>query len=108
MKSVLTRKHTAAEVAPMVLFLHVYALIMSLEVCLSHEFLVAVWNCTWEWVLPIVGVGFHMGLVVIASTEEFTTSLDLALKVGFLFRGEFSSFLLHWLRSDLPPIWDKT
>lgn len=96
-KRILTCKHTAAEVTSMVLFLHVHTLIVSLEVCLSYEFLGAVWHCAWEWVLPVVGVRFHMGLEVVASAEEFTTSLDFALKIGVLFSSEFSRFLLRSL-----------
>ena len=72
----------------MVPLLHVYTLVVALEVCLAHKLLVAVVDGAWEWIFALLVMGLHMRLEIVTPAEQLATSLDLALKVGLLLGGQ--------------------
>lgn len=83
-QSILPGKQTAAIVALVAALLQVHALVMSLEIGLAHKLLGATGFLAGEGIVPVGLVRLQVRLVVVASAEQLPTSLDLALKVGFL------------------------
>ena len=106
-KRILARKHAAAVVAPVIPLLRVHALVMPMQVGLPHKLLGAIRHCARERILPLLVVGFHVRLEIVAPAEELSAPLDFALKVRLLLGGELPLLPLGpLLRLDLLPVKD--
>jgi hypothetical protein len=79
--------------------LHVDALVMSLQICLSYKLLVAVIEWAREWIFSTGVVCLHMRLEVVTAPEEFPTTFNVALEVGVFFGGELSNSCPNWTSS---------
>lgn len=62
---------------------------MSLQICLADKTLGTVFVLAWEGIVSLLAVRLHVRFVVVAAAEELAAAFDIALKVGFLFGGEF-------------------
>lgn len=63
-------------------FLDVNTLVMTLEICLADESLVAAADEARERILALLVVGLEMRLVIVAATEELATPLNRTLVIG--------------------------
>ena len=89
-KCIFPSKEPAAIVASVVPLLHVYTLMMSLQVRLSNELLVAVRDWAWEWILSARIMGLHVSFKVVASSKKLATSFDMTLEVCIFLGGKLS------------------
>jgi len=80
-QSVFPSKISAAVIASMIPLLHVNALVMSLQIGLPDELLVAVLQWAGEWILPAGIVSFHVSLEVVTASKQFATAFDMALEI---------------------------
>lgn len=89
-QGVFPREHATAVIALVIALLHVHALMVSQEVCLADESLIAAVGCAWKRIFAFLVVSLHVGLEVVAAVEELAASLDFALEVCLFSGGEAS------------------
>ncbi len=70
----------------MISTLHVYTLLMPLQIVLSHKPFVAVLYGAWEWIFLNRIMSLHMNFEIVAPIEELAAAFDVTLEVCILLR----------------------